>query len=88
MNFNLSVFKDSLLCCSQVFTFFNSVLISASLDCKGKSPILKYRVVASAWIKKINLLEELMISLMYMLKNNGPKIGPWVVTVFTSNRAY
>ena len=67
MNFDLSVFNDSLLSCSQVFTFFNSLLISVSLDFKGKSSILKYRVVSSAYIKKINLLVELTISLMHNL---------------------
>ena len=87
MNFDLSVFKDSLLSCSQVFTFFNSLLIYASLDCKGKSSILKYRVVSSAYIKKLNLLVELTISLIHILKNNGPKIDSWGIPVFTSNRS-
>ena len=72
-----------------IFQKKNILILILILDCKGKSSILKYRVLLSAYIKKFNLLVELTIALMcnvYAI-NNGPKIDPLGFSVFTSNKS-
>ena len=49
-----STFKVNLLRFTHVFTISNSLLIKMYLFSTGKSSRLKYKVVSSAYIKKLN----------------------------------
>ena len=86
MVLDLSTFIVSLLSLSQVSILCSSVLIKVSLSIDGKSSKLKYIVVSSAYIKYENLVLVFTMSLMYMLKNNGPNMEPCGIPVlFRSN---
>ena len=60
---------------------FSSVLMRVSLSIAGKSSQLKCIVVTSAYIKYENLVLDFTMSLMYMLRNNGPNIEPCGIPV-------
>ena len=49
-----------------------------------KSSKLKYIVVSSTYIQYENLVLVFTMSLMYMLKNNGPNMEPCGIPVFIS----
>ena len=81
MVLDLSTFIVSLLSLSLVSILFSSVLIKVSLSIDGKSYKLKYSVVSSAYIKYENLVLVFTMSLIYMLKNNGPNMEPCGIPV-------
>ena len=84
MVLDVSTFIVSLLSIIQVSILFSSVLIKVSLSIYGNSSKLKYIVVLSAYIKYGNLVLVFTMSLMYMLKNNGPNMEPCGIPVFIS----
>ena len=88
MLLDLSTFIVSLLSLIQVSILFSSVLIKVSLSIDGTSSKLKYIVVLSAYIKYENLVLVFTMSLIYMLKNNGPNMVPWGIPVFISIKFY
>ena len=71
----------SLLSFSHLLTFSSSSLINTSLSSSGKSSKLKYIEVSSAYVKNLNLLLDLTKSLIITLKNNGPKMDPYSISV-------
>ena len=86
MGLDSSTFIVSLLSLSQVSILFGSVLIKVSLSIAGKSSKLKYILVSSAYIKYENLVLVFTMSLLYILKNNGPHMEPCGITIlFQSN---
>ena len=76
MLLDLSTFIVSFFSLSQVSILFSSVLIKVSLSIARQSSKLKYIIVSSAYIKYENLVLVFTISLMYMLRNNGPNMEP------------